>query len=83
MGKAKSKNWALGGWSIDSMSMWDNDYIDAEVPGHFEFGADNLGSFQFNVPLNYLFSVREWTLTARKQGLSCWDAIQPNIETSN
>ena len=47
MGKAKSKNWVLGRWSIDSMSMWDKDYIDAEVPGYFEFGADNLGSFQF------------------------------------
>ena len=47
MGKAKSKNWALGRWSIDSMSMWGKDYIDEEVPGYFEFGADNLGSFQF------------------------------------
>ena len=47
MGKAKSKNWALGRWSIDSMSMWDKDYIDEEVPGYIEFGADNLGSFQF------------------------------------
>ena len=47
MGKAKPKNWALGRWSIDSMSMWDKEYIDEEVPGYFEFGADNLGSFQF------------------------------------
>ena len=47
MGKAKSKNWALGRWSIDSMSMWGKDYIDEEVPGYFEFGTDNLGSFQF------------------------------------
>ena len=47
MGKAKSKNWVLGQWSIDSMSMWDKEYIDEEVPGYIEFGADNLGSFQF------------------------------------
>jgi len=47
MGKAKTKNWAVGRWSIESMSMWDKDYVDAEVPGYFEFGADNLGSFQF------------------------------------
>jgi hypothetical protein len=47
MGKAKSKNWALGRWSIDSMSMWDRNYIDEEVPGCFEFGPDGLGSFQF------------------------------------
>ena len=47
MGKRGSKNWALGRWSIDSMSMWDKDYIDEEVPGYFEFGANDLGSFQF------------------------------------
>ena len=29
------------------MSMWDKDYIDEEVPGYFEFGANNLGSFHF------------------------------------
>ena len=34
MGKAKSKNWVVGRWSIHfySMRMWDKDYIDAEVP---------------------------------------------------
>jgi len=47
MAKTKLKNWALGRWSIDSMSMWDKDYIDEEVPGYFEFGANDLGSFQF------------------------------------
>jgi len=47
MGKAKPKNWALGRWSIDSMSMWDKDYIDEEVPGYFEFEVNDLGSFQF------------------------------------
>ena len=54
MGKAESKNWALGRWSIDSMSMWDKDYIDEEVPGYFEFGADNLGSFQFGYVQGYV-----------------------------
>jgi len=43
----KSKNWVLGRWSIDSMSMWDKDYIDEEIPGYFEFGPNGLGSFQF------------------------------------
>lgn len=47
MAKSKPKNWALGRWSIDSMSMWDGDYIDEEVPGYFDFGANGLGSFQF------------------------------------
>ena len=43
----KAKNWALGCWSINTMSMWDKDYIDEEVPGYFEFGPNDLGSFQF------------------------------------
>ncbi len=43
----KAKNWALDRWSIDTMSMWDKDYIDEEVPGYFEFGPNGLGSFQF------------------------------------
>ena len=30
-----------------SMSMWDEDFINAEVPGYFEFGANTIGSFQF------------------------------------
>ena len=47
MGKAKPSNEFAGRWSIDSMTMWDKDYIDEEVPGYFEFGADDLGSFQF------------------------------------
>ena len=47
MVKTKSKNWALGRWSIDTMSMWDKDYIDEEVAGYFEFGPNGLGSFQF------------------------------------
>ena len=47
MGKTKPKNWALGRWSIDSMSMWDKDYINEEVPGYFDFGTNGLGTFQF------------------------------------
>ena len=47
MAKTKPKNWALGRWSIDSMSMWDTDYINEEVHGYFEFGANGLGAFQF------------------------------------
>ena len=54
MGKAKSKNWALGRWFLNSMSMWDKEYIEEEVPGYFEFGADNLGSFQFGCVQGYV-----------------------------
>ena len=47
MAKRKTKSPIMGRWNIDSMSMWDQDYIDEEVPGYFEFGLDDLGSFQF------------------------------------
>lgn len=36
-----------GRWRITSMEMWDQDFVDAEVEGYFEFGPDGLGSFQF------------------------------------
>ena len=36
-----------GRWRITSMTEWDNDFIDAEVPGYFNFAKDGLGGFQF------------------------------------
>jgi hypothetical protein len=47
MGKARSKNWAVGRWLIESMDQWDRDFIDEEVRGYFEFDARGGGSFQF------------------------------------
>ena len=47
MAKRKPKSPIIGRWSIVSMSMWDKEYIDEEVPGYFEFGSNDLGSFQF------------------------------------
>lgn len=47
MVRSKPKNWVLGRWSIASMSAWDKDYIDEEIPGYFEFEPMSLGSFQF------------------------------------
>jgi hypothetical protein len=47
MGKAGSKNWAVGRWLIESMDQWDRDFIDEEVRGYFEFDARGSGSFQF------------------------------------
>ena len=31
------------------MSNWDQDFVDMEVPGHFTFAADRMGSFQFGL----------------------------------
>lgn len=47
MSKAKSNNWAVGRWLIESMDQWDRDFIDEEVRGYFEFNARGSGSFQF------------------------------------
>jgi hypothetical protein len=45
--KAKPPNLFAGRWRITWMEEWDQDFVDAEVEGFFEFGSDNLGSFQF------------------------------------
>lgn len=44
---AKHKSQIAGRWRNSSMTEWDNDFIDAEVPEYFEFGKDVLGDFQF------------------------------------
>ena len=62
MGKSKPKNWVLGRWSIASMTEWDHDYIDVEVPGYFDFADNNLGSFHFGYvqgDLDYRLSQRD------------------------
>jgi hypothetical protein len=45
--KAKPPNPCAGRWRITWIDQWDQDFVDAEVEGFFEFGSDNLGSFQF------------------------------------
>lgn len=41
------KNPFLGRWLIESMTEWNDDFINAEMRGYFEFGDDGIGSFQF------------------------------------
>ena len=36
-----------GNWRIKEMELWDQDFIDAEVPGYFHFSEDGMGDFQF------------------------------------
>lgn len=36
-----------GRWRINWMESWDQDFVDAEVEGFFEFGKGGLGKFQF------------------------------------
>ena len=44
---ATQQSQLTGGWRITSMEMWDQDFVDAEVPGYIEFKKDGLGEFQF------------------------------------
>lgn len=37
----------LGRWRITHMEMWDQDFVDLVVPGHFMIRKDGVGSFQF------------------------------------
>ncbi len=44
---AKKKSQMVGRWRITSMTEWDQDFVDEDVPGYFEFRKDGLGDFQF------------------------------------
>lgn len=39
----------IGPWRIVWMSVWDQDYVDMDVPGHITFGAGGSGNFQFGM----------------------------------
>jgi len=45
--KPKPKNPFAGRWRIISMSAWDEEFIDEEEEGYFEFGGTNQGQFHF------------------------------------
>ena len=45
--KMKPKNPFHGRWLIESMTEWDDEFINAEMRGYFEFGDDGTGSFHF------------------------------------
>jgi hypothetical protein len=45
--KAKPKFPLEGRWRITWMEQWDQDFVDEEVEGYFEFGTNHSGSFQF------------------------------------
>ena len=50
-----------GHWLIESMTEWDADYINAEVPGFIEFVAQGRGEFQFG----YVHGWMDYRLTTR------------------
>ena len=50
-----------GRYRIISMEMWDQDFVDAEVPSYIEFTKDGLGDFQFG----YVRCDIDWKETER------------------
>ena len=58
---AKHKSQISGRYRITSMEMWDNDFIDAEVPGYINFAKHGLGDFQFG----YVCCDIDWQQTER------------------
>ena len=59
--KTKPKNRFTGRWRITSMTEWDQDFIDEEVPGYINFGKNRLGDFQFG----YVRCDIDWRETER------------------
>ena len=45
--KSKSASPFLGRFRIKSMHQWDQDFVDEEVEGYFEFKRDGQGEFHF------------------------------------
>lgn len=72
MAKTKPANPFVGRWRITHMDLWDQDFVDAEVVGHFTFAADGSGEFQFG----YVSGGMDGRLTTR-DGQPCvewtWD----------
>lgn len=38
-----------GKWRIIEMEVWDQGYVDMEVPGYFRISSDGIGQFQFGL----------------------------------
>ena len=60
--KVKPGSTCTGLWHIVSMTEWDEDFFNAEVPGFIEFNDKNSGSFQFG----YVSGDMDCRLTTRE-----------------
>jgi hypothetical protein len=45
--KAKGESPLVDRWRIRWMEQWDQEFVDAEVEGFFEFKSNGTGEFQF------------------------------------
>lgn len=51
----------VGRYQITSMEMWDQEFVDAEVPGYINFARNGFGEFQFG----YVKCEIDWQETER------------------
>ena len=51
--KMSKKNF-LGKWRIAEMQTWDQDYVDAEIPGYISFDKQGMGEFHFGYVHGYM-----------------------------
>jgi len=49
-----NKNIFYGKWRIIEMELWDQDFVDAEVPGYISFSENGAGEFQFGYVHGFL-----------------------------
>ncbi len=57
-----TRNPFRGRWRVVWMDQWDQDFVDEEVEGFFEFGPDGLGEFHFGLvrgEIDYRLSTRD------------------------
>jgi hypothetical protein len=59
--KAKPPNPFAGRWRITSMEQWDQDFVDEEEEGYFEFTEKGMGVFHFG----YIHGQMDCRLTTR------------------
>ena len=58
-----------GRWKIVWMEMWDQDFVDEEVPGHVTLGDKGLGDFQFGyVHGSFTWSAKNGRIDALWEG---------------
>ncbi|HVX13658.1 MAG TPA: hypothetical protein VHC22_20915 [Pirellulales bacterium] len=60
--KPRVSNPFIGRWRIISMERWDQDYVDEEEEGYFEFTDKGMGELHFG----YVHGQMDWRLTTRE-----------------
>ena len=77
MAKKKKATPFLGRWRITWMKQWDQDFVDEEEEGYFEFDKENLGQFHFG----YVHGHMDCRLTTRDEKPALEFSWEGNDET--